>query len=64
VARAADPSILGWVLVAAGVLDVLTAVLVLGPRLPEPRRPVVLGAVLSGGVLMALLGGCFLAGLL
>jgi hypothetical protein len=64
VAPAAEPPILGWVLVVAGVLDVLTALLVLGPRLPEPRRPVVVGAVLSGGVLMALLGGCFRSGLL
>ena len=58
------PSVLGSLLVVAGVLDAVTAVLVLGPRLPEARRGIVVPAVASGGALMALLGVGFLLGVL
>jgi hypothetical protein len=56
--------VMGWVLVAAGVSDVLVAVFVVGPRVPEPRRGTVVAAVAAGGGLMVALGGCMLGGVL
>ena len=50
--------VIGIALVAAGAADMALAVALVGPRLPAgPQRSVVVGALVSGGALMALVGG-------
>ena len=57
----ADRELVGWALVGCGALDVLTGFVVLAPRLPEGRRRVVVAAMATSGLMVAILGGCFLA---
>ena len=54
---------IGTALIGAGALDCVVAVAVLGPRLSSsaPRRMVVAGMI-SGGVVVALVGVAFLLG--
>ncbi len=50
-------AIIGLVLIGAGFADAAVALFVLAPRIPdENRRRLVVGAVASGGVMMALAG--------
>ena len=57
--------IVGLALISAGALDCVVAVALVGPRSPDARtRQVVVGAMVSGGVLMMLLGGAFMAGVI
>ncbi len=59
-----DREIVGWALVGAGFLDLVVAFAVVGPRLAEAQRRVVVTAIAAGGGLMAALGGCLIAGVL
>ena len=55
--------LVGAVLVLTGVLDLIMAFLVVGPRLPEERRRVVQMAMVVGSVVLLALGIVFLSGL-
>ncbi len=55
---------MGIALVAAGAADCVVALALLGPRIADPNtRRIVVGAVFSGGVMMALLGGAIYGGI-
>ena len=54
--------IVGIVLLFTGLLDVILAFVVVGPRLPEERRRFVQMALVVGAVVMIALGTAFLSG--
>ena len=56
--------IVGIALLCTGLLDIVLALVVVGPRLPEERRRFVQLALLTGAVLMIALGTAFLSGAL
>lgn len=57
--------IVGLVLITLGVLDPLLAILVIGPRVPDPERRKWLTVVLSlSGVVLMALGVLILAGVI
>lgn len=57
-----DQELIGWVLVFAGVADLIVAFTIVRPRLGEEQRRVVVPLVAASGGLMVSLGGCFLGG--
>ncbi|MFG0317441.1 MAG: hypothetical protein ACF8XB_09220 [Planctomycetota bacterium JB042] len=52
--------IVGFALLFTGALDAGIGLFVVGPKLPADRRPVVVGAMILGAVVMAALGVAFL----
>jgi hypothetical protein len=58
------PDAIGWILIGAGVLDLLVGFLVLRPRVPEANRTVVLLGLATGAAFLFVVGGLFLAGVL
>ncbi len=55
---------IGIVLIMVGLSDVVLALLVVGPRVPEQNRKIVTGALLGGAVACIALGFAFIGGLL
>jgi hypothetical protein len=61
----ATNQLVGVVLIAAAMLDVVVTFIVVGPRIPDPsRRRTVQLAVLAGAGVMLGFGAAFLAGAL
>jgi hypothetical protein len=56
--------IVGIVLLFTGLVDLLLAFVVVGPRLPEERRHIVQMALVLGAVLLIALGALFLSGVI
>lgn len=56
--------IVGFALVAVGVIDAIVGLLVVVPRSPEGTRPVLKAALLGASALLILLGGAILGGVL
>lgn len=54
--------LVGVVLVATGALDIVLALVVVGPRLPEKKRKTVQMSMLLGAILVVVLGVLFLTG--
>jgi hypothetical protein len=56
--------LIGWLLIAAGLLEPVVGVLLVGPRIPDERRRLMLHvALITSGMLMVGLGVAFLLGL-
>ena len=56
------PTLLGFGLIAIGILDAVIGFLVVLPRSPEATRPVLRVAMMGASALLILLGGAILAG--
>ncbi len=59
-------SVVGWALIAVGLLEPVIGYLLVAPRLPEgsQQRTIIVVGMATSGVLMILLGIAFLLGVL